>query len=163
MDKNGFQTKVWGSPAWLFLHCIAFNYTPEKAKEYEIFFRSLANVLPCKTCRINYTKLISSGKLRIQKKIFKNRRTFSKWLFLLHNKIQLDIYSRNNKDIPMYTNADYNKVCKIYESFRAKCTKNQYGCTEPYNKGGKKRSIVQIHRFSKNKCQQKYALKLNRN
>ena len=47
MNKNGFQTKIWGSPAWLFLHCIAFNYTPDK-KSSKTFFLSLAHVLPCK-------------------------------------------------------------------------------------------------------------------
>ena len=55
IDKNGFQTKIWGAPAWIFLHCVAFNYTPEKYVDYELFFRNLANILPCKTCRENYT------------------------------------------------------------------------------------------------------------
>tara|TARA_Y100000813_G_C23942204_1_gene248598 strand:+ start:90 stop:575 length:486 start_codon:yes stop_codon:yes gene_type:complete len=160
MDKNGFQTKIWGAPAWIFLHCVAFNYTPEKAKEYKTFFKSLSNVLPCKTCRDNYKRLITEGKYRLQPKIFKSRQSFSKWLFLLHNKIQRDIYQKNDKDIPMYTDKDYNKVCKIYESFRAKCVKDQYGCVNPYKKGNKKRTIIKIHRFNKKYCQQKYALTL---
>ena len=160
MDSNGFQTKVWGAPAWLFLHCIAFNYTPERAKDYMIFFKSLSNVLPCKTCRQNYKKLITSGTLRLKSSVFKNRKSFSRWLFLLHNKIQKDIYLKNDNDIPMYTDSlnDFKKVCNIYESFRARCSKNQYGCTEPYDKGGKKRTTVIINRFRKSKCQQKYAM-----
>jgi hypothetical protein len=160
MDKNGFQTKVWGSPAWLFLHCIAFNYTPDKEKEYTTFFNSLVHVLPCKTCRQNYQKLISVGRLRLRPSVFKTRLSFSKWLFYLHNQIQRDIYSKNDKDKPMYTDniRDFKKVCNIYESFRAKCYKDQYGCIVPYKKGGKKRTIIKIQRFLKNKCQQKHAM-----
>lgn len=159
-EKNGFQTKVWGSPAWLFLHCVAFNYSPDKYKEYRRFFISLADVLPCKTCRDNYKKIITSGKYRIRNSIFKSRNTFSKWLFLVHNKIQRDINIKNDKDIPMYTDNDFGKVKKIYESFRAKCTKNQYGCTEPYEKGGKKRTMIKIHTFRLNICKQKHGITL---
>lgn len=159
-SKKGFQTKVWGAPAWLFLHCVAFNYTPEKRQQYMLFFRILADVLPCDTCQKNYKKLITTGKYRLQKSIFKSRFTFSKWLFTVHNQIQKDIYSRNSNDTPMYSNKDFKKIQNLYESFRAKCKKNQYGCTEPYEKGGKKRTIIRIHRFRLNICNQKHALRI---
>lgn len=158
MSKNGFQTKVWGAPAWIFLHCISFNYSNEKKKEYKIFFKILKDILPCKTCRDNYNKIITKGPLKIKDEIFKNRKTFSKWLFLVHNKIQYDIYSKNNKDLPTYKNKDYNKVKILFEKFRAKCSKNQYGCTEPYKKDGKKRSIIIVKKFNKKICPQKNAL-----
>tara|TARA_Y100000816_G_C26062654_1_gene558148 strand:- start:583 stop:1077 length:495 start_codon:yes stop_codon:yes gene_type:complete len=161
IDKNGFQTKVWGAPAWLFLHCIAFNYLPDKKKKYIKFFKSLADVLPCKTCRDNYSHIIYNSKYKIDNdSIFKNRRSFSKWLFLIHNKVQRDIYKKNDNDEPMYTDDDFKKVCLIYEKYRAKCKKNQYGCTEPYKKGGKKRTLIRIKRFSKNICSQKHAIKI---
>ena len=160
ISKNGFQTKIWGAPGWLFLHCIAFNYTPEKHKDYERFFRVLATVLPCKTCRDNYTRIITRGRLKLKRSIFKSRHSFSKWLFLVHNQVQRDIFKNNDKDAPIYTDSDFDKVRNIYETFRAKCKVKQYGCTEPYNKNGKKRTFIIIKRFDKRYCSQKYAMKL---
>lgn len=158
-NKNGFQTKIWGAPAWLFLHCIAFNYMPDKKKEYFTFFKSLADVLPCNTCRTNYKNIISYGPLKLSPHVFKSRHSFSKWLFLVHNKVQNDIYCKNSKDLPMYNRNSFKTIQNIYESYRAKCIKNQYGCTIPYKKGGKKRTIIHIKRFTTKICPQKYAIK----
>ena len=72
----------------------------------------------------------------------------------------IDINLKNSKDSPMYKDTDFKKVEKFYETFRAKCIKNQYGCTEPYSKGGKKRTIIRIHRFKLNICKQKHAIKI---
>lgn len=47
--------KVWGSPAWTFLHCISYTYpekpTQKQRKQYKKFLLSLQDVLPCSICR----------------------------------------------------------------------------------------------------------------
>ena len=115
------------------------------------FFKYLADVLPCGACRENYKKIISSGPLRLDKVVFKNRDTFSKYLFRLHNKVQEDIYKKTNLECnkPMYKNTkkDYLKVKKFYERFRAKCSKNTYGCVIQ-KRGFKLRSQLRIRKFN---------------
>ena len=146
LNTNGMQTNVWGPPAWLFLHCIAANYTPDKAYGYMTFFKSLKYVLPCGACRKNYTRILKEV-LPLKKSVFKNRETFMLWLFMLHNQVQRDIYANtlNVKDRPKYkdTHEDFLNTVRFYEQFRAKCTKNAYGCTIPL-KGQRKRSRVLI-------------------
>ena len=144
--NDGFQTKIWGPGAWLFLHTIAFNYKPEKRKEYFSFFNNLANILPCKACRLNYKKNISTGPLKLNRLIFKDRFTFSYWFYKLHNKISKDVYGnsfyKNNKK-------DFLKIVKLYNSFRATC-KN--GCNEPLLKTKKRKySKVVIKPINSNK------------
>ena len=145
-NSNGMQTNVWGPPAWLFLHCIAANYTPDKAHGYLMLFNSLKYVLPCGACRKNYT-LILKEILPLKKTVFKNRETFMLWLFMLHNQVQRDIYSKtlNPKDKPKYndTREDFMSTVRFYEQLRAKCTKDSYGCTVPL-KGARKRSKITI-------------------
>ena len=153
-QKMGMVTKVWGPAAWLFLHCIAFNYTPEKHEEYKLFFESLANGLPCKSCRDNYSHIIYKSNLKLSKQIFKSRHTFAYWLFQVHNHVQNDIYAKSGLECekPMYSNSfeDFHKIKRLYESFRAKCTKNAYGCVVP-KKGLKLRTRIYVKHFSK-KC-----------
>lgn len=49
------NTKVWGSSAWMFLHCISYTYpekpTRKEKNEYKKFLHSLQYVLPCSKCR----------------------------------------------------------------------------------------------------------------
>ena len=159
MSSNGFTTSVWGAPAWLFLHCIAFNYSPERKLGYKLFFKYLAEVLPCGACRNNYKRLITSNtKYRLSDKVFKNRYTFSYYLFILHNKIQQDIYEKSKTECnkPMYRSSkdDFRKVKTFYEMFRSKCYKNAYGCTVP-KRGLKLRSRVLIGKYNKRCSSQK--------
>jgi hypothetical protein len=145
-SNNGMQTNVWGPPAWLFLHCIAANYSPDKMQGYLMFFNSLKYVLPCGACRKNYTRILKEV-LPLKKTVFKNRETFMLWLFMLHNQVQRDIYAStlNVRDKPKYndTRNDFLSTVRFYEQFRAKCTKDAYGCTVPL-KGRRKRSKILI-------------------
>lgn len=152
MNRNGFQTKVWGPVAWMFLHIVAQNYDPKKAgmkAGYFAFFTNIGNVLPCGACRDNFKRITKSGPLKLDHRIFASRRKLCYWLFRLHNRVQMDIYEKTGKasDKPMYkdTVADFSKVYNFYEKFRAKChiDKTSYGCTVPYV-GVKKRVKVLI-------------------
>lgn len=165
-QKSGMVTTVWGSPAWLFLHIISFNYCKELKYGYMQFFKSLGQVLPCAKCRENYKRIISKGPLKLTDTIFKNRESFSKWLFLVHNKVQSDIYEKSKLkcNIPMYKNTeeDYNKVRKYYEQFRAKsCVKQSYGCTKP-KKGMRLRTRICIKPLTKKCMRQKCAITIKK-
>ena len=165
MSSNGFTTSVWGAPAWLFLHCIAFNYSPDRKLGYKLFFKYLADVLPCGACRTNYKRLITSHtQYRLTDKVFKNRYTFSQYLFKLHNKIQQDIYEKSKIECnqPMYQNTkeDFKKVQKFYETFRSKCYKNTYGCIVP-KRGFKLRSRVLITKYNKKCSSQKNGITIS--
>ena len=161
-NQNGMQTNVWGPPAWLFLHCIAANYTPDKARGYLMFFNSLKYVLPCGACRKNYTRILKEM-YPLKQSVFKNRESFMLWLFMLHNQVQRDIYGKtlNVRDKPVYedTQSDFMKTVRFYEQFRAKCTKDAYGCTIPL-KGRRKRRRILILPLMKRKRTNSIQVKL---
>ena len=153
-SSNGFQTNVWGAPAWLFLHCISLNYNPYKQKkQYVQFFKSLAGVLPCGSCRNNYRNTIKRHQnLKLTTSVFESRESLAFWLFRLHNYVTRCTL----KGSPMYTNskADFKKMVAFYENFRAKCPtkskarKNQIhtknGCTQAVKGGIRLRTILTI-------------------
>ena len=86
---DGMLTSVWGPSLWHYLHTMSFNYptkpTRDDKKHYREFVLSLRNVLPCKYCRMNLRKNLKDLPLRI--KDMKNRRSFSLWMFKLHEHI----------------------------------------------------------------------------
>ena len=114
-SSNGMQTKVWGTPAWVFLHTIAFNFpldpTSRQRHQYINFFKSMGNVLPCKECRICYSKMIAQGPHKLMYRVTRDRVTFAKWLYNVHNAI--------NKRLKVKKNPTFGEVSKLYNSFRA--------------------------------------------
>ena len=155
-EKQGMISTIWGPSAWLFLHTVAHNYDPTKKgmkKGYYAFFLNLKHVLPCGACRYNFAKVIKCKALKFDNKVLASRKTLSFWLFKIHNKVQRDIYKRSGleRDKPKYSDSkkDFNKVYKMYEGFRAKCSsdpKVSYGCTVP-DDGRKKRSKIYISKM----------------
>lgn len=143
-SKNGFQTKIWGPPAWFFLHIASLNYSPERKKGYKKFFTSLVDILPCGKCRTNYKKILKSKKLTDD--VLSSRRKFARWLFEVHNRVQYDIYesSGNPEHRPIFKNTDkdFMKAMMFYEKYRAGCSVT-HGCMEP-KKGKKMKSVVNI-------------------
>jgi len=144
ISKNGMQTRVWGPAGWIFLHSIAQNYaenpTPEQKENYLNFFRLVGDVLPCKYCRDSYKEFISEPDTFLSEEVMKNRKTFTKWLYLIHNKVN---YKLDVTGVP-----SFKQVTEKYESFRSKCTKSvpkviKKGCTDPLT-GYRKRCKVII-------------------
>ena len=59
------NTTFWGPSGWKFLHTLTFIYpiTPsfnDKVKMREIMY-SICFILPCKYCRLSFTKYIKSS------------------------------------------------------------------------------------------------------
>ena len=143
-STNGFQTQVWGTPGWVFLHCIAFNFplvpTRKQKADYIRFFKSIGDVLPCKYCRMCYGKMVREGPLKITLKTVRDRRTFSKWVYKIHKAVT----DRTTKK----KTPPFKEVADTYNSFRASCSSKAdnkaKGCITPAV-GIKKKSRVSIY------------------
>ena len=138
-SKNGMQTRVWGPAGWIFLHSIAQNYpqepTIEQKEHYRSFFRLVGTVLPCRYCRESYQQFINEPDTRLDDNVMRDRTTFTKWLYDIHNKV--------NKKLDVQEQISFKEVTDKYESFRSKCTKSApvhlekavHGCTNPSKNG----------------------------
>lgn len=154
---DGMLTSVWGPSLWHYLHTMSFNYppkpTPADKKHYKAFMINLKHVLPCKYCRINLRK--NYKHMPIKDCHLKNRETFSRYVYELHEHI--------NKMLKKRSGLTYCQVRERYEHFRARCTQKQItkkvfnykkmkgkkgngkekGCTEPLY-GKKSKCIIKI-------------------
>jgi len=153
---DGMVTSVWGPPLWHYIHTMSFNYpvkpTAADKKHYKNFMLSLRNVLPCHYCRENLTKNFKA--LPLTTAAMKNRRTFSMWVYKLHELV--------NTMLGKKSGLRYCDVRERYEHFRARCTEDkkfstkkiqeavqkskgskEKGCTEPLY-GEKSKCIVKI-------------------
>lgn len=85
---TGISPKIWGRSAWNFLFSIALTYDETKKENYNIFFRSLENVLPCVECRDNYKKSLPglNDALTSKKKLL---------LWLLNKRNEIAIENKN--------------------------------------------------------------------
>lgn len=129
-SPDGMLTYVWGPPLWHSLHTISFNYpvkpSEKQKEEYKSFFKGIGKVLPCKYCRDNFKKNLKV--LPLNKKVFKNRETLSRWVYQLHELV--------NKNLGKKSGLSYEMVQDRYENFRSRCidsskSKNkEKGCTE---------------------------------
>tara|TARA_B100001996_G_C18556543_1_gene552950 strand:+ start:266 stop:853 length:588 start_codon:yes stop_codon:yes gene_type:complete len=147
-SKDGMLTAVWGPGLWHSLHTISFNYpnnpTKLQKEKHKNWVKNLKHILPCKYCRINLVQ--NFKKLPLLDKHMKNRHTFSKYIYDLHELI--------NKMLGKNSGLTYCDVKERYEHFRARCNKTikiidyeskkkDNGCTEPLY-GIKSKCILQI-------------------
>ena len=152
-SNDGMLTSVWGPIFWFFLHTMSFNYpvnpTLENKKEYMNFILSLQHILPCKYCRDNLNA--NFKKLPITMDRMKNRETFSRYVYELHEVV--------NKMLKKKSNLSYDDVRDRFETFRSKCIvdkkpkksckkskKKHSGCIEPFY-GKKSKCIMKIVPF----------------
>ena len=114
--NDGMVSSVWGPPFWHYLHTMSFNYpvepTPEDKKHYRDFILNLKYVLPCRFCRQNIRTNFKHLPLTMDK--MKNRETFSKYVYDLHELI--------NKMLKKESGLSYSDVRERYENFRSKKT-----------------------------------------
>ena len=141
---DGMLTTVWGPAMWHFLHTMSFNYpehpTSEQQTQYGNFMRTLTHILPCRFCRENldknYTKMPPE-------KALKNRSTFSKYVYDLHERV--------NKMLKKKSGLTFQTVRDRYEHFRARCTRSvikkgepEKGCTEPLHRDAKAKCVLRF-------------------
>jgi len=116
---DGMVTSVWGPPLWHYLHTMSFNYpikpTPADKKHYKNFILSMRYVLPCRHCRDNLIKNFKA--LPLTSAAMKNRRTFSRWVFKLHELV--------NTMLGKKSGLRYCDIRERYEHFRSRCTEDK--------------------------------------
>ena len=149
-SNDGMLTTVWGPSLWHTLHTMSFNYpvnpTAKNKREYKQFIYGLRCTLPCGKCRKNLKKNLRDLPLRM--KDLKNRDTFSRWMYKLHELV--------NKMLHKKSNLTYDQVRDRYEHFRSRCTldgkkkkkrktrkKKEDGCTKPLY-GKKSKCLIRI-------------------
>jgi hypothetical protein len=144
-SNDGMMTSIWGPGAWHFIHTVSFNYpihpSCDEKREYRDFILGLENILPCGKCRTNFQHNLKKLPLTWNK--MKNRHTFSKYVYKLHELI--------NKMLGKSSGLSYPDIRERYEHFRARCnaspidksTTIEDGCTEPLV-GEKSKCILQI-------------------
>ena len=133
-SDNGMITYTWGPLLWHFLHMMSFNYptSPENyniknkyksgfiQNAYYLFIRLLQYILPCGACRDNLVNNLHSLKFKENKnKILKNRESFSRFVYELHETV--------NTMLGKQSNLKYEDIRDFYEHFRAYCPKNTNG------------------------------------
>ena len=146
-SNDGMLTSVWGPAFWFFLHTMSFNYpvkpTEENKKHYREFVLSLKDILPCKYCRDNFKLNIKKLPLTMDK--MKNRETFSRYIYDLHELINTMLNKKSH--------LSYEDVRERFETFRAKCIeekpkksckkKKHSGCVKPFY-GKKSKCVIKI-------------------
>ena len=141
-SNDGMLTSIWGPGMWHFLHSMSFNYPVEPCQEdkenYRDFMLSLKNVLPCGKCRKNLKG--NYKKLPITMEKLKNRDTFSRYVYDLHELI--------NNMLNKKSGLSYEEIRERYEHFRSRCNKKilkntEKGCITPVY-GEKSKCILKI-------------------
>lgn len=68
LSPDGFNPKIWGPSMWFVMTIIAANFplrpTPQESLAYYNFYTNLKSVLPCASCRNEYTKMITAHEIR---------------------------------------------------------------------------------------------------
>lgn len=128
MESEGLYTTIWGPVQWESMHNITFNYphnpTEKQKEDYQIYFMSLCNVLPCCKCREHYTENINKGELKLTKKHLKNRDTLTLWLYNFHKSVC--------ERLGFKYDITYEMMCDKYNSFISSKPVNEMGKVEAY-------------------------------
>jgi hypothetical protein len=150
---DGMLTTSWGPAIWFFLHMMSFNYpinpSEEDKKHYKNFIINLKYILPCKYCRINLAN--NFKKKPINMCHMKNRETFSRYVYELHETVNQMLHKKSN--------LTYCDVRERFEHFRSRCTEEnpkiftfknvktrkqkEKGCTESLY-GKKSKCVINI-------------------
>jgi hypothetical protein len=98
---------IWGSHMWFSLHTISLNYPLKPSREdiinYDHFFTSLQNVIPCPICKKNYIRHIQEHPIHNS---LDSRKALVYWVIDMHNMVNAEI----GKKI-----LSYDTVIKKYE------------------------------------------------
>lgn len=89
--------KIWGSSGWEFMHYITLAYpdnpTQEEKDNIRMFFSSVGKVLPCESCRVNFSKHLL--KYPLNELVISNRNNLVRWLYNIHNEVNI----MHNKEV----------------------------------------------------------------
>ena len=109
-------------PGWDFLYCMVFNFPKDKESipfdrinGYIVFFTNLGRVIPCEIYSKEYIQFLKTHPVQ---NYLKTNNEFVQWLYNIN--CHIDSKMGNKKK-------SYNRICKVYESHRAKaCSKKNH-------------------------------------
>ena len=92
-------TRLWGPDTWYVIHVIA-DSAPDKLsekekKEYQQFYESLSNVLPCPSCAVHYKEFLAQDPPK-----FDTRVDMIRWTIRAHN------HANQNTGAPILSEED---------------------------------------------------------
>jgi len=98
LSPDGFSPRLWGPQLWRVMHLVSVNYplnpTRVQQRAYYNFFNSLKCILPCKTCREEFNKMVSRPPYTLTPALFAQRpgdppgtarRRLAQYVVTLHN------------------------------------------------------------------------------
>lgn len=124
------QTAVWGPHTWVLFHTVAFNYPKQPKAEdrarYRRFYGGLAEILPCKYCRVSYSEFVEERPLE---PYLRDREGVIYWTYMIHDRVNKKLSKKS---------CSFEEYVESYENIRAKCAKRANavgnlvaGCIEP--------------------------------
>lgn len=85
---NAIKPHVWGPGCWTLLHSVTLAYPlqPSSSDQIEMrdFIRSLSKVLPCYSCKQDFSAMLESDPVEPH---LHSRRAFFQWLVKQHNTV----------------------------------------------------------------------------
>jgi hypothetical protein len=107
------NTTFWGPSGWVFLHTLTFIYpeTPNYNDKVlmQNFMNSISYILPCKYCRISFTKYSNSLPII---DYLDTRDKVIEWLYKMHNKVNKKLRSQG---FCKYSNPDISLIKDKYK------------------------------------------------
>lgn len=107
------DVRFWGPHVWATMDFIAFNYpnepTDEDKKNIKSFFSSITPLLPCASCRTDFSTLLQ--KFPIEKHL-SSRETLTKWLVEAHNRVNEKLGKPR---------VNYDNISDKYNAMRGTC------------------------------------------
>ena len=90
-SSAGVDPAFWGPGTWRLIHSVAQAYpiAPTKADKLKTahFYFSLAEVLPCATCRRDFTYIMKQSPMRLTKEHLASRDALYKWTVAVHDAV----------------------------------------------------------------------------
>ncbi len=101
--------EIWGPHFWYTLHTISFYYqeypTSTDMRLYKEFYESFVTMLPCKSCKLHYRRLLSQYPIDAH---LNSRDSLSRWVVFIHNQVNRKL---NKKEMA------YDDVVKMYRKW----------------------------------------------
>ena len=107
------NTTFWGPSGWVFLHTLTFIYpeTPSYSDKVTMqnFMNSISYILPCKYCRISFTKYSTTLPII---DYLDTRDKVIEWLYKMHNKVNKKL---RGQGFCNYSNPDLSVIKDKYK------------------------------------------------
>lgn len=101
------QTREWGPGTWKLMTAIAYNFpetnpTLKQQRDVKQFFESLADVMPCASCRKSWRKILDDNPVDVT-----SRETLTAWLYRSRNRVNNKLRAQYRRNPAAYRSKHY--------------------------------------------------------